>query len=110
MRVVDQIRSGTPTDTVHIGPTATLGVLVSNALPAGTGARVDAALYGLPAHAAGLAAGDVITSIDDRTVTNAQSLRSALNTHKPDDTIRLGITGASGRRTVPVALVAGPPN
>ncbi|WP_040870512.1 S1C family serine protease [Nocardia exalbida] len=110
MRVVDQIRSGTPTDTVHIGPTATLGVLVSNALPVGTGARVDAALYGLPAHAAGLAAGDVITSIDDRTVTNAQSLRSALNTHKPNDTIRLGITGANGRRTVPVALVAGPPN
>ncbi|MFE7741859.1 S1C family serine protease [Nocardia sp. NPDC057455] len=110
MRVVHQIRSGSPTDTVHIGPTATLGVLVSNALPVGTGARVDAALYGMPAYAAGLTSGDVIISIDDRAVTNAQSLRSALNTHKPDDTIRLGITGASGRRTVPVTLVAGPPN
>ncbi|MEU2041528.1 S1C family serine protease [Nocardia niwae] len=110
MRVVQQIRSGTPTETVHIGPTATLGVLISNALPSGTGARVDVAIYGMPAYAAGLAAGDVITSIDDRTVSSAQALRAALNTRKPNDTVRLGITGAGGARTVPVALVAGPPN
>ncbi|MEV6251759.1 S1C family serine protease [Nocardia sp. NPDC051929] len=110
MRVVQQIRSGTPTDTVHIGPTATLGVLVSNALPAGTGARVDMAIYGMPAYTAGLAAGDVITSLDDHTVSNAQSLRIALNRRKPNETVRLGVTGAGGARTVPVALVAGPPN
>ncbi|WP_330233280.1 S1C family serine protease [Nocardia sp. NBC_00508] len=110
MRVVQQIRSGTPTDTVHIGPTATLGVLVSNALPNGTGARVDVALYGMPAHAAGLSAGDVITSIDDRAVTSVQSLRAALNTRKPNDTVRLGVTGAEGERIVPVVLTAGPPN
>ncbi|BDT93885.1 serine protease [Nocardia sputorum] len=110
MRVVEQIRSGTPTDTVHIGPTATLGVLISNALPTGTGARVDVAIYGMPAYTAGLAAGDVITSVDDRTVTSAQALRAALNRRKPNDTVRLGVTGAGGARTVPVALVAGPPN
>ncbi|WP_280474397.1 S1C family serine protease [Nocardia asiatica] len=110
MRVVRQIRSGTPTDTVHVGPTATLGVLISNALPIGTGARVDVALYDMPAYAAGLASGDVITSLDDRSVTNAQSLRAALNTRKPNDTVRLGVTGAGGERTVRVALVAGPPN
>jgi S1-C subfamily serine protease len=110
MRVVQQIRSGTPTDTVHVGPTATLGVLISNALPVGTGARVDVAISGMPAYAAGLAAGDVITSLDDHVVTSAQSLRAALNTRKPNDTVRLGITGASGERTVRVVLVAGPPN
>ncbi|MBF6163862.1 trypsin-like peptidase domain-containing protein [Streptomyces gardneri] len=110
MRVVQQIRSGTPTDTVHIGPTATLGVLVSNALPVGTGARVDVAIYGMPAYAAGLASGDVITSIDGHAVSSAQSLRAALNTRKPNDTVRLGVTGAHGARTVAVVLVAGPPN
>ncbi|WP_067463673.1 S1C family serine protease [Nocardia amamiensis] len=110
MRVVHQIRSGTPTDTVHIGPTATLGVLISNALPTGTGARVDVAIYGMPAHAAGLSPGDVITSVDDRAVTSVQSLRAALNTRKPNDTVRLGVIGAGGERTVAVVLTAGPPN
>ncbi|WP_051023132.1 S1C family serine protease [Nocardia pneumoniae] len=110
MRVVEQIRSGTPTDTVHVGPTATLGVLISNALPSGTGARVDVAIYGMPAHAAGLNAGDVITSVDDRAVTSVQSLRAALNTRKPNDIVRLGVIGAAGERTVAVVLTAGPPN
>ncbi|MGQ4596979.1 trypsin-like peptidase domain-containing protein [Nocardia sp. R6R-6] len=110
MRVVQQIRSGTPTDTVHIGPTATLGVLISNALPTGTGARVDVAIYGMPAHAAGLSAGDVITSVDDRAVTSVQSLRVALNTRKPNDTVQVGVSGAHGVHTIPVVLSAGPPN
>src|SRR5690606_34004707 len=33
MKVVEQIRSGIPSDSVHIGQTATLGVLVSDARP-----------------------------------------------------------------------------
>ncbi|WP_406266979.1 S1C family serine protease [Nocardia sp. NBC_00881] len=110
MRVVRQIRSGLPTDTVHIGPTATLGVITSNALPTGTGARVDAAIYGMPAHSAGLGTGDVITSVDDRVITSAKSLRAALNTRRPNDTVRLAVTGAGGQRTVAVVLTVGPPN
>ncbi|MGO4616751.1 S1C family serine protease [Nocardia sp. 2YAB30] len=110
MQVVRQIRSGTPTDTVHIGPTATLGVITSNALPAGTGARVDAAIYGMPAHSAGLGVGDVITSVDDRVITSAKSLRAALNTRRPNDTVRLAVTGPGGQRTVAVVLTVGPPN
>ncbi|MFR9752934.1 S1C family serine protease [Nocardia sp. 004] len=110
MRVVRQIRSGIPTDTVHIGPTATLGVLVSNAVPLGTGARVDEVVAGMPAHIAGLFMGDVIVSVDDQAIATTQSLRSALHTRKPNDTVRLGINGAGGQRTVAVVLAAGPPN
>ncbi|MGW4767934.1 S1C family serine protease [Nocardia sp. NPDC004278] len=109
MRVVSQIRSGSPTETVHIGPTATLGVLISDAKP--SGARVDVALYGLPAYAAGLIDGDVITSIDGRAITNAKALRAAINVHKPDDTVLLGVTGVGGaQRTVSVVLALGTPN
>ncbi|WP_330250696.1 S1C family serine protease [Nocardia sp. NBC_00565] len=109
MRVVRQIRSGTPTDTVHIGPTATLGVLISDARP--SGARVDVALYGLPAYAAGLVDGDVITSIDGRDISSAKALRAAINVRKPDDTVQLGVLGTSGaQRTVSVVLALGAPN
>ncbi|MEU7630537.1 trypsin-like peptidase domain-containing protein [Nocardia sp. NPDC049220] len=110
MRVVHQIRSGTPTDTVHVGPTATLGVITSNALPTGTGARVDAAVHGMPAHTAGLGTGDVITSVDGRVIDTAHALRVALNGHRPHDTVRLTVTGAGGQRTLAVVLAVGPPN
>ncbi|WP_280233730.1 S1C family serine protease [Nocardia cyriacigeorgica] len=108
MRVVRQIRSGTPTETVHIGPTATLGVLISDARP--SGARVDVALYGLPAHDAGLADGEIITSIDGRAITTARALRAAINQRKPQDVVRLGVTGPGGERTVRVVLGTGTPN
>ncbi|MEV6137325.1 trypsin-like peptidase domain-containing protein [Nocardia sp. NPDC051990] len=109
MRVVGQIRSGTPTESVHIGPTATLGVLISDAKP--SGARIDVALYGLPAYAAGLIEGDVITSIDGRDITSAKALRAAINVHTPDDTVALGILDADGaQRTVTVVLALGTPN
>ncbi|WP_040813680.1 S1C family serine protease [Nocardia concava] len=109
MNVVRQIRSGTPTDTVHIGPTATLGILTSDAQP--TGARIDVAIYGLPAYAAGLADGEIITALDDRPIATSQMLKAALNAHKPDDVVRLEISDPTGgRRTVSVTLTVGPPN
>ncbi|MEU8896692.1 trypsin-like peptidase domain-containing protein [Nocardia sp. NPDC048505] len=110
MRVVRQIRSGTPTDTVHVGPTATIGVIASNAQPPGSGARVEAAIFGMPAHAAGLLEGEVITALDDQPVTTTQSLQSALNLHRPNETVTLLVTGPHGNRAVPVLLVVGPPN
>ncbi|MVU83566.1 PDZ domain-containing protein [Nocardia sp. ET3-3] len=109
MNVVRQIRSGTPTDTVHIGPTATLGILTSDAQP--TGARIDVAIYGLPAYAAGLVDGETITALDDRPITNSQMLKAALNAHRPDDVVRLEVSDQGGvRRTVNVTLTVGPPN
>ncbi|WP_431957754.1 S1C family serine protease [Nocardia lijiangensis] len=109
MRVVRQIRSGTPTETVHIGPTATLGVLISDAKP--SGARIDVAIYGSPAYSAGLTDGEVITSVDGRAVSTARALRAAINVRKPADTVRLGVIGVGGaERTVTVVLGKGAPN
>ncbi|WP_067668052.1 S1C family serine protease [Nocardia miyunensis] len=109
MQIVRQIRSGTPTDTVHIGPTATLGVLTSDA--ATGGARVDVSIYGLPAYAAGLTAGEVITAIDGHPVSSAKTLKYVLNVRKPADTVRLDLIEPDGsRREVAVVLASGPPN
>ncbi|MEV0298029.1 trypsin-like peptidase domain-containing protein [Nocardia sp. NPDC050710] len=109
MRVVDRIRSGIPTETVHIGPTATLGVLISDAKP--LGARIDMAIYGMPAHAAGLAEGEVITSMDGQIIATARALRAAINVRKPEEIVRLGVISiGGGQRTVSVALATGTPN
>ncbi|MFE9578939.1 S1C family serine protease [Nocardia sp. NPDC006044] len=109
MRVVQQIRSGTPTDTVHVGPTATLGVLTTDAKP--SGARIDLALYGLPAYAAGLTHGEVIVAVDGREIISARTLHAAINVHKPGDSIQLDILDTAGaRRTVALVLALGTPN
>ncbi|RDI66344.1 S1C family serine protease [Nocardia pseudobrasiliensis] len=110
MSVIRQIRSGTPTDTVHVGPTGTLGVLTSEAGRL-AGARVDVALYGQPAYRAGLTAGEVITAVDGRTITSPQTLKAALNVRKPDDAVRLELTEPDGsHRVLTVVLAVGPPN
>ncbi|WP_306357054.1 MULTISPECIES: S1C family serine protease [unclassified Nocardia] len=108
MAVVRQIRSGTSTDTVQVGPTATLGVLTKDDRDGG--ARIDLAIHGLPAHAAGLTEGEVIVAVDGQRIATATALRAALNFRKPNDVVRLDLTGPGGQRTVYVTLSAGPPN
>ncbi|MFE3319376.1 S1C family serine protease [Nocardia sp. NPDC059195] len=109
MRIVAQIRSGTPTETVHIGPTATLGVQVIDARPAG--AQVSWAFYGQPAREAGISIGDVITAVDGVSITTAKALSAAINVRKPADPVRLDVTSPDGAtRTVEVALAKGTPN
>ncbi|MFD3743871.1 S1C family serine protease [Nocardia sp. NPDC058633] len=109
MRIVAQIRSGTPTDTVHIGPTATLGVQVIDARPAG--AQVSWAFYGKPAREAGISIGDVITAVDGVSITTAKALAAAINIRKPADPIRLDVTSPDGAtRTVEAVLAKGTPS
>ncbi|MBL1075772.1 trypsin-like peptidase domain-containing protein [Nocardia sp. 2] len=110
MHIVEQIRSGTPTDTVHIGPTATLGVMTADSQrPAG--ARIEVTVQGMPAQAAGLLEGEVITAVDGRVIDGVQALKAVLNTRKPDEVVRLDLTEPGGtQRTVSVTLTVGPPN
>ncbi|MFD3703578.1 S1C family serine protease [Nocardia sp. NPDC058658] len=109
MRIVAQIRSGVPTDTVHIGPTASLGVQVIDARPAG--AQVSWAFYGQPAREAGIIIGDVITAVDGVSITTAKALSAAINIRKPADSVRLDVTSPDGvTRTVDAVLAQGTPN
>jgi S1-C subfamily serine protease len=104
MAIAGQIRSGVSSPTVHIGPTAFLGVGVNDA-PGGTGAIVRQVIPTGPAAGAGLAPGDVISSINGQPVNSATALTNILDQHHPGDRVSVGLPG----RVVDVALGEGPP-
>jgi S1-C subfamily serine protease len=109
-----QIEAGSSSSTVHIGTTAFLGVEIDGAADgfgnATSGATVAGVITGSPAQQAGLAAGDVITSVNGQSVADASALSGALEPDKPGDTVTVGWTNDSGAtQTVTVTLSSGPP-
>jgi S1-C subfamily serine protease len=77
--------------------------------PARTGALVDGVVCGTPAAAAGLVAGDVITSFGGRTVTSAAGLSDVLLHERPGSKMTLTWVSVGGMwHTVVVTLTAGP--
>ena len=74
-----------------------------------SGATVAGVLSGTAAENAGLAAGDVITSVDGNSIASTSDLSSTMAAHRPGDRVTITWTtaaGASGSATV--ALGAGP--
>ncbi|HXC18991.1 MAG TPA: trypsin-like peptidase domain-containing protein [Acidimicrobiales bacterium] len=115
LAIVSSIKSGNVVSGVHIGPTAFLGVEFDSAAASFGGANVTSGvtiagtIAGTPAQSAGLAAGDVITSIDGQSITTGSELQTVLLTKKPGDTIHVNYVNANGAaNTVSVKLVAGP--
>jgi len=108
MGVAGRIRSGAGSPTVHIGPTAFLGLGVTD--NGGNGARVERAVEGGPAGAAGLTSGDVIFAINGAPINGATSMTAALVPHHPGDNIAVSYhAAAGGDRTVNITLADGPP-
>jgi S1-C subfamily serine protease len=103
MAIAGQIQGG-GSPSVHIGPTAFLGVGVNDAA-GGAGAVVRQVIPGGPAAGAGLAPGDVITSINGQPVNSATALTAILDTHHPGDNVTVGVGGRSAN----VTLADGPP-
>ncbi len=107
MAVVRQIESGQASETVHIGPTAFLGVSLVSAN--GPGVVVAGVESGSPADSAGLEEGDVITSAAGKPVDSAESLSSVIRSHRPGDKVGLQWTDPSGERhSTTVQLGTGP--
>jgi S1-C subfamily serine protease len=125
--VAHQIESGQGSSTVHVGATAFLGVEVSsgnqsnsgNGFSFGSGgsggssasgASISDVLSGGPAAQAGLASGDVITSLDGQSVDSPTSLSAVLVPHHPGDKVQVGWVDSSGQpHTTTVDLGSGPP-
>jgi S1-C subfamily serine protease len=106
--IAGQIQSGAASSTVHIGPTAFLGVGVND--QGGNGAKVVRVLPDAPAAQVGIAPDDVITSVDGQPVNSATTLTNILDQHHPGDIITLGWRGpVGGEHTAPVTLATGPP-
>lgn len=108
MNIANQIRSGGGSPTVHIGPTAFLGLgVVDNN---GNGARVQRVVGSAPAASIGISQGDVITAIDGVPINSATAMSDALTPHHPGDTVSISFTTKSGvQRTENVTLAEGPP-
>lgn len=104
--VATQIRSGTASQNVHIGPSAFLGVSVTDS---NQGAALAQVVPGGPADNAGLARGDVITAINDRPVDSATTLTTLLDGQHPGDQVTLTWLDPTGaQQSTQVALAEGP--
>jgi S1-C subfamily serine protease len=108
--IADQIRSRTPSDTVHVGPPTLLGVGVAagdqdSNVP---GVIIREALRGGPAAAAGLVDGDVLTSVDGQPLNSANALTAILDRHYPGDVLDLTWVDRGGQqRTGKATLTPG---
>jgi S1-C subfamily serine protease len=118
LSVAQQIESGNASSTVHIGSTAMLGVSVINpgvgdmagggTSPA-SGAAVVHVIPSGPAAQAGLAAGDVITSVGGQTVNSASALANVMAQHHPGDGVSVNwLDQSQVQHTATVQLTTGP--
>ncbi|MFZ7087739.1 S1C family serine protease [Curtobacterium sp. RRHDQ10] len=112
--IADRILAGKASSTVTIGLPAFLGLELSTASSGSTGTTTSGValggvVAGSPAAKAGLAAGDVITSIDGTAVTGSDQLSSLIKAHAIGDTVTVGYTTADGTAgSVTATLVSGP--
>jgi S1-C subfamily serine protease len=108
--IAAQIQAGHASATVHIGLPGFLGVEIdpsqASVVP---GAAIAGVVAGNPAAAAGLAAGDVITSLDGQPITSPDTLTAATKSHHSGDKVTVGWTDPSGtQHHATVVLAAGP--
>jgi S1-C subfamily serine protease len=74
-----------------------------------SGATVEGTLSGSPAATAGLAAGDVITSVAGQTVTDPTQISTILSSDHPGDKVNVTWTDTSGAsHTASITLASGP--
>jgi len=115
MSIQKQITAHQASATVHIGDSALLGVQLAQPqsgrgrrAQATNGAVVSGLLSGSPAEAAGIVAGDVVTSINGQAVDSANTLTNLLTTFHPGDRVTVGVLTVSGQQSVAVTLAKGP--
>ncbi len=107
--IASQIEAGQATSSIHVGPTAYLGVYISAGSSQGgfsglggqsgttvSGAYVSGVVTGGPAAQAGLGQGDVITSVDGTSIASAADLTNVVAQHKPGQSVQVGWTDSSG--------------
>ncbi len=107
LQIARRIESGRPNSIVHVGPTAFLGVVLSNATDE---AKIKSVLAGKPADLAGLAAGDVVTSLNGTKIASTADLRQAVLQLVPGKAVSIGWTDASDiAQTGNITPISGPP-
>jgi S1-C subfamily serine protease len=110
LSVAKQIEAGNGAGTVHIGATAFLGVAISaSAHASGQGVQIAGVTSGTPAASAGLAQGDVITSVAGHAVNSGTSIQQVLENYHPGDKVTIAWSDGYGQsHTTTVTLATGP--
>jgi S1-C subfamily serine protease len=108
LAVARQIEAGQASSTVHIGATAFLGISIASQ-QGSSGVMVAGTVSGTPAANAGLAGGDVITSLGGQAVNSGTDIQHVLIGHHPGDKVSIGWTDGYGQsHTATVTLANGP--
>ena len=127
---LSQLKGGQTLRGAYIGLTSITidGSLGALNLPVKTGALVESVQKNTPAEKAGIkggtvsstiegsqvaVGGDIITSIEGKSVTSSEDLANAVESHKPGDTVTVGLYRATGngryeRKSVRVTLASRP--
>lgn len=113
LRIADQIDAGQASSTVHIGPTALLGVSVETSdayTQSVSGAYIAGVLRGGPADAAGLRVGDTIIGVAGHPVRSPDDLTRIMVRQVPGTTVTVRyVDGSDNVHTARLRLAAGPP-
>ena len=105
--ILRQIEGGASTDLVHVGPTAFLGVSIRDVQG---GVQVVGVASGTAAEAAGLAPGDVITSLNGTAIVTSADLQKVVLALVPGTAVPIEWTDQSGlAQTGEVTPQSGPP-
>src|SRR3954470_4702034 len=107
LQIARRIESVRPNAIVHIGPTAFLGVRLANVADQ---AKIVSVLQGKPADLAGLAGGDVITSLNGTTISSRAQLRQVVLELVPGKAVPIGWTDTNDApQTGTITPISGPP-
>jgi S1-C subfamily serine protease len=105
--IANQIESGRETTTIHIGYPAFLGVQLDPRSASGAG--VSGVVDGSAAAAAGIQAGDTITSVGGTAVSDPTSLSSVLGKYEPGQQVSVHWVDSAGQsHSATVTLGSGP--
>jgi len=114
MAIVKQIVAGQVSAAVHVGDTPFIGISVSDPgtrfCPVDSGLCVDSVVRSSPADRAGIAEGDLLTTLNGRKLVSSTVLTNLLLRSSVGDTVKVGVVDGDGTRsTTSVTLASGPP-
>jgi S1-C subfamily serine protease len=110
MSIAHNINAGQASSTVHIGPTAFLGVEIATTQAGNSqGVLLQGTQPGTPAAEAGLAQDSVITSVDGKSVSSGTQIQQILSGFRPGQSVSVAWTDATGQsHTQNLTLANGP--
>jgi hypothetical protein len=95
--------------TITVHPVGTLGIFFSSPPSPVSGAYLSQVDTGGPAARAGMAAGDVVTSVSGQPITSGSALHLVLETHEPGNRLAITWTDSSGQSHSATVTLRSPP-